>query len=185
MEKGETVEIDASTMLVLAKNRIAELEAEVARLTGEREEAAYKLELSIDALRTAREALGRDDKPFLCDGIRALKHERDNWRSNCDALMQDAERQREALAEQREEIARLTEERREKETTIGALRDRGDEYREERDLQREDIRRLMELVECQFDIKPCSVALKDYRGSWCRNCHTVADLKENYPKEDE
>jgi len=42
------------------------------------------------------------------------------------------------------EVARLTEERREKEITIDALRDRGDEYRDECDQRREEIARLTE-----------------------------------------
>jgi len=57
----------------------------------------------------------------------------------------------ERIAELEAEVARLTEERGEKAITIAALRDRGDEYRDERDQQREDIRRLMEALGNLFD----------------------------------
>jgi len=53
-------------------------------LAASREEVAAltaKHEVAIDDLRTAREALGRDDKPFLCDGIRELKQQRDALRA--------------------------------------------------------------------------------------------------------
>ena len=81
---------------------------------------------------------------------------------------------------------RLTEERREKEITIGALRDRGDEYREERDQQREDIRRLVGTLHGLVLVFGAS--MMERGGAWTveeyeaydRGQNALAEMKERY-----
>jgi len=82
--------------------------------------------------------------------------------------------------QQCEEVARLTEERDRFERQRNELQDQVQKQTTHYYRQREDIARLLGLVECLFCIKPCSVALKDFRGSWCRNCHVVGEIKERY-----
>src|SRR3990172_9538091 len=83
----------------------------------------------------------------------------------------------ERIAELEAEVARLTEERREKAITIAALRDRGDEYRDERDQQREDIRRLVTWL-VDFYGTPYEPSARIHQDKAGRTL--LAEMKERY-----
>lgn len=70
---------------VCIRKHVADILATVTCVEGERDEHKFHREQCEDALRVAREVLGDEDLPFLDDGVRRLKAERDTLRRERDS----------------------------------------------------------------------------------------------------